>query len=104
MSRAILEESRIHPAIRERISRNHAGIIREVEEAIASNEVVVVGMAMNPFPIRPLHVAAAKRAEDVDRVADVPHGLREGRAGGRRARPREAGGERRARPQGLIPR
>jgi len=52
MARAILEEARIHPAIRERVTRSHASIVREVEEAIASHDVVVVGMAMNPFPIR----------------------------------------------------
>src|SRR5256885_16099767 len=52
MPRAILEEARIHPAIRERIARHHADIVREVEAAIAAHDVVVVGMAMNPFPIR----------------------------------------------------
>ena len=50
MARAILDESLIHPAIRERIATRHADIVREVQAAIAGNDVVVVGMAMNPFP------------------------------------------------------
>ncbi len=50
MPRAILAEDRIHPAVRERIARHHADIVSEVEQAIASNPVVVVGMAINPFP------------------------------------------------------
>ena len=50
MSRPVLDESRIHPAIRAKISGNHADIVQEVQSAIAANKVVVVGMAMNPFP------------------------------------------------------
>lgn len=50
MTRQILDESKIHPAIREAISGHNADILREVQEAIASNDVVVVGMAQNPFP------------------------------------------------------
>ncbi len=50
MSRPILEESHIHPAIRATVSGNHADIVREVQAAIGANKVVVVGMAMNPFP------------------------------------------------------
>ena len=50
MPRAILEEARTHPAIRERVAASHADIVREVEAAVAENGVVVVGMAQNPFP------------------------------------------------------
>lgn len=50
MPRPILEESRIHPAIREKIATHRSDILREVQEAIAGNDVVVVGMAQNPFP------------------------------------------------------
>ena len=50
MGRAILDEARTHPAIRERVAQSHADIVREVEAAVASNAVVVVGMAQNPFP------------------------------------------------------
>ncbi|MDH5263281.1 MAG: glutaredoxin [Betaproteobacteria bacterium] len=50
MGRSILDESHIHPAIRDRVAAHHAGIVREVQAAIAENAVVVVGMSMNPFP------------------------------------------------------
>ena len=52
MPRSILAEAQIHPAIRDKIAGNHADIVREVQAAIASNDVVVVGMAQNPFPRR----------------------------------------------------
>ena len=58
MPRQVLDESRLHPAIRERVARHHADIVDEVRQAIASNAVVVVGMAQNPFPKR------ARRALD----------------------------------------
>jgi monothiol glutaredoxin len=50
MSRPVLDESSIHPAIRAKIAGNYAETLREVQAAIAANKVVVVGMAMNPFP------------------------------------------------------
>ena len=52
MPRSVLDEAHIHPAIRDKIAGNHADIVREVQAAIASNDVVVVGMAQNPFPRR----------------------------------------------------
>jgi glutaredoxin-related protein len=50
MSRSLLDVARIHPAIRDRIANDHADIVREVEAAIAGNDIVVVGMKQNPFP------------------------------------------------------
>jgi monothiol glutaredoxin len=50
MSRKILDESRIHPAIRDTVTNHHADIVREVEDAIAKHRVVVVGMKQNPVP------------------------------------------------------
>lgn len=50
MTRTILDEAHIHPAIRSKIAENHADIVREVQAAVAANPVVVVGMAQNPFP------------------------------------------------------
>ena len=50
MPRPILDESRIHPAIREKIATNRIDIVREVEAAIAANAVVVIGMRQNPMP------------------------------------------------------
>ncbi len=52
MPRPILDESRILPAIREKVATNRVDIVKEVEAAIAANDVVVVGMAINPFPRR----------------------------------------------------
>jgi len=50
MGRSILDEAHIHPAIRETIANNHADIVREVQAAVAQNDVVIVGMAQNPMP------------------------------------------------------
>ncbi len=50
MPRPILDESHIHPSIREKISGHEQDIVREVQQAVAAHPVVVVGMAMNPFP------------------------------------------------------
>ncbi|MBA5637818.1 glutaredoxin [Duganella sp. LX20W] len=50
MTRSILDEAHIHPAIRATISDSHADVVREVQAAIAAHAVVVVGMAQNPFP------------------------------------------------------
>ena len=50
MTRAILDESSIHPAIREKIASHEQAIVREVQAAVVKHPVVVVGMGMNPFP------------------------------------------------------
>jgi monothiol glutaredoxin len=50
VSRSILDEAHIHPAIRDTIANNQADIVREVQAAIAQNDIVIVGMAQNPFP------------------------------------------------------
>jgi monothiol glutaredoxin len=50
MTRNILDESHVHPAIRAVIANDNADIIREVQAAIAANDIVVVGMKQNPFP------------------------------------------------------
>jgi glutaredoxin-related protein len=64
MPRSILDEAHIHLAIRHKVENNRADIVREVQAAIASNEVVVVGMAQNPHP---------KRARKVLEVAGVAY-------------------------------
>ena len=64
MPRAILPDTSIDPAIRERIAGLHADIVREVQEAVARHPVVVVGMAQNPFP---------RRARRLLQAAGVPH-------------------------------
>jgi len=50
MPRAILPEERIHPAVREKIANYRTDIVKEVQAAVAANDIVVVGMRMNPFP------------------------------------------------------
>ena len=50
MPRTILDEARLHPAIRDRVANYHADIVHNVQAAAASNAVLVVGMAQNPFP------------------------------------------------------
>jgi len=64
MTRSILDIAHIHPAIRETIANHHADVIREVQSAIASNDLVVVGMKQNPFPKK------ARKALD---AAGVPY-------------------------------
>jgi monothiol glutaredoxin len=62
MVRPVLAEDRIHPTIRGIIANRHADIVREVEAAVAANEVVVVGMKRNPV------VTKAKKALDAAAV------------------------------------
>ncbi|OGB00142.1 MAG: glutaredoxin [Burkholderiales bacterium RIFCSPHIGHO2_12_FULL_61_11] len=50
MPRPILEEAHISPAIRGKIAGYQQAIVQEVITAIRDNDVVVVGMGMNPFP------------------------------------------------------
>ena len=50
MSRQILDESRIHPAVRDKVASLHADIVREVQDAVAANAVVLVGMRQNLMP------------------------------------------------------
>ncbi len=49
MPRLVLDESRIHPNIRERIATLNVDIVHNVQSAVNSNPVLVVGMAGNPF-------------------------------------------------------
>ena len=64
MTRKILDDAHLHPAIRERVARNHADIVTEVQAAVAANRVVVVGMRGNPFP---------KKARKLLDAQGVPH-------------------------------
>lgn len=50
MSRPLLEESRIHPAIRDHLGARHRDIVQEVDAATRTHAVVVVGMGINPWP------------------------------------------------------
>ena len=59
MPRPILDESRIHPAARERIATHHRETLQEVQDAIAGHAVVVVGMRQNPYPRKARKALAA---------------------------------------------
>jgi monothiol glutaredoxin len=48
MPRTVLEEARLHPAIREQVATLNADIVHNVQAAASSNPVLVVGMAGNP--------------------------------------------------------
>lgn len=52
MPRPILDEASIHPAIRAKVAGLHHAIVDEVKSAVQANDVVVVGMEMNPFPAK----------------------------------------------------
>ncbi len=64
MSRPLLDESRLHPAIRDAVEHLHAEVVHNVQAATMSNAVLVVGMAGNPF---------CKRARKALDAAGVPH-------------------------------
>jgi monothiol glutaredoxin len=63
MPRPILDESAIHPAVRQRVASLHADVVAQAQAAIAAHPVVVLGMAGNPF------VKKARRALDAAGVA-----------------------------------
>jgi glutaredoxin-related protein len=49
MARQTLDETRLHPAIRDKVANLHADIVHNVQAATLSNPVLVVGMMGNPF-------------------------------------------------------
>lgn len=59
MPRPILDESHIHPAIRENVATHEQAIVREVQAAVAKFPVLVVGMGLNPFPKKACKALAA---------------------------------------------
>jgi len=63
MARAVLQEDKLHEAIREKVGRHHEDIVKEVQDAIAENDVVVVGMAQNPAPKRARKALKEKNIE-----------------------------------------
>jgi glutaredoxin-related protein len=58
MPRQTLDETRLHPAIRDTVANLHVEIVHNVQSAAASNPVLVVGMAINP------HCRKARRLLD----------------------------------------
>ena len=63
MPRTVLEEARLHPAIRDTVATANADIVHNVQAASTSNPVLVVGMAGNPF------VRKARKALDAAGIA-----------------------------------
>ena len=59
MPRPILDETHLHPAIRERVATLHQDTLEEVRQAVARHDVVVVGMAGNPYVRRARRALAA---------------------------------------------
>ena len=55
MPRTVLEDARLHPAIRETVANHNADSGHNVQAAASSNPVLVVGMAGNP------HVRRARK-------------------------------------------
>ncbi len=48
--RPTLDEARVHPAARQKIAGFRSELIAQVEHLCATHPVLVIGMAMNPFP------------------------------------------------------
>ena len=65
MPRHVLDESRIHPSIRETVAKHHSHMVDQVEAAINKHAVLVVGMALNPMP---------KKARAALDAAGIAHG------------------------------
>ncbi|MEP7056338.1 MAG: glutaredoxin domain-containing protein [Caldimonas sp.] len=59
MPRTILDEARLHPAIRDAVANGHADIVHNVQASAASNPVLVVGMAQNPHCRKARHLLDA---------------------------------------------
>ncbi len=49
MTRCLLDQDHIHPAIRQTVAASHLDVVAEARSAIGSNAIVVIGMAQNPF-------------------------------------------------------
>jgi monothiol glutaredoxin len=64
MPRQTLDETRLHPAIRDKVANHHADIVHNVQAAATSNAVLVVGMRFNPV---------CRKARQLLVAAGVPH-------------------------------
>ena len=49
MTRSVLAEEQLHPAIRDRVASAHAATVHAVQAVAAMHPVLVVGMAGNPW-------------------------------------------------------
>ena len=60
MTRHVLDESKIHPAVRQKVSDNHRDFVDEAVAAVKQHDVAVLGMAINPSPAKAMRMLAAK--------------------------------------------
>ena len=51
-SRSVFDGGKVSGRVAAVFGNNHATVIKEISEAIKQNDVVVVGMSMNPFVIK----------------------------------------------------
>jgi monothiol glutaredoxin len=58
VARLLLDEAQVHPAIRGLVAGHHRSVVAGVQAAIAAHPVVVVGMAINPWPKKALRALA----------------------------------------------
>lgn len=71
MPRQVLDESRIHPAIRDKIAAYRSDILKEVQDAIAANDFVVG--APEPLPEEGAQASRRRRHPvQVPRVRQLP--------------------------------
>ena len=63
-SRSVIAADKIHPAIQETVAAYQEDLLEEVKKAVASHDVVVVGMSQNPFP---------RKARKLLREAGIEH-------------------------------
>ena len=50
MNRTTLDDAQIHPAIRARVAPQRDNLVPEVQAAVATHDIVIVGMRHNPYP------------------------------------------------------
>lgn len=62
MARQVLDETHLHPSIRDKVANHHRAIVEEVLAAVRENPLVVVGMKQNP------HVKRVRRALEAKAV------------------------------------
>lgn len=63
MTRHILEERFLHPAIRQTVAERFRDTVEEVQSAIAGHRIVVVGMAGNPSVRRARQLLHARQLD-----------------------------------------
>lgn len=63
MTRPVLPESQVHPAVRASLGGGYPDTLAEVQQALQDHDVVVVGMRQNPFVARTCKMLDAQGIE-----------------------------------------